>query len=439
MRRSRPAFTLIELLVVILIISLISVLAIPTIVPAIAHRQVSEAGRLLQGALVGARDAAIHNNAPSGIRLLPDIQFTGIDPAYNALNVSFPLAYSRIVPIEPAPNYSEGLAIPWVGAWPNVIHNLFYSGPGIPGVSAIWGHTGALMLFEAVTAPNGLPNPPTSWYWNIRVGDKIQLNNAGPWYTVVGPMLQRPDQGNAELFCNVGPAGAAGAPSVNGGEFLFLVNGADDNANGWTDEGWDGVDNNKDTLIDDVGEWEVERWQGAIHTQPTAGLPYTIVRRPAPSSNAREVSLPSQVVIDATTAFTTQERSRLPINPYTGYVDILVYPNGSIVPTTIYSSPSSVTLGGSFLHFWLAERSDIATPVVATPALPIGVISSLAKPTKPYAGPVIQGQYWLVSLNARTGHTVSLETPLFDDPIAPINNVAYDQAFPFRDNMQGVR
>ena len=32
------------------------------------------------------------------------------------------------------------------------------------------------------------PNSPTSWFWNIRVGDKIQINNAGPWYTVVGPM-----------------------------------------------------------------------------------------------------------------------------------------------------------------------------------------------------------------------------------------------------------
>ena len=35
----------------------------------------SEAARILQGALVGARDAAIHNNTPSGIRLLPDPAF----------------------------------------------------------------------------------------------------------------------------------------------------------------------------------------------------------------------------------------------------------------------------------------------------------------------------------------------------------------------------
>src|SRR4051812_41675340 len=65
-------FTLVELLVVMLIILLVSAVALPTVIPAITHRQVSEAARLLQASLVGARDAAIHKNAPRGIRLLPD-------------------------------------------------------------------------------------------------------------------------------------------------------------------------------------------------------------------------------------------------------------------------------------------------------------------------------------------------------------------------------
>ena len=71
----RRGFTLIELLVVILIILLVSAVTLPTVIPAIAHRQVTEAARLLQGNLVGARDAAIHYNAPRGIRLLPDPAF----------------------------------------------------------------------------------------------------------------------------------------------------------------------------------------------------------------------------------------------------------------------------------------------------------------------------------------------------------------------------
>ncbi len=109
----RGGFTLIELLVVILIILLVSAVALPVVLPALSHRQVSEAARILQGALVGARDAAMHNGTPSGIRLLPDPAFpliyktmpdgtTQIDPTQ-------PLAANRIIPIEMAPGYSSGM------------------------------------------------------------------------------------------------------------------------------------------------------------------------------------------------------------------------------------------------------------------------------------------------------------------------------------------
>src|ERR1044072_5270409 len=74
-RAPSPGFTLLELLAVILIITVVSVIALPTVLPALAHRQGSEAGRVLQGALVGARDKAIHDGRPSGIRLLPDPAF----------------------------------------------------------------------------------------------------------------------------------------------------------------------------------------------------------------------------------------------------------------------------------------------------------------------------------------------------------------------------
>ena len=93
-------------------------------------------------------------------------------------------------------------------------------------------------------------------------------------------------------------------------------------------------------------------------------LPYTIQRRPAPAINAREVALPSKVVIDLTTWGTlrfcrARLNSWLPVNIYTGFVDVLVYPNGTVVPTTIYSTPASFGMSASFFHFWLAERSDV--------------------------------------------------------------------------------
>src|SRR5271157_2115594 len=95
----RPGFTLIELLVVILIILLVSTVTLPSIISAMSHRQVSEAARVLQAALVGARDSAIHNNAISGIRLLPDPTINGINPSSGLLDPTLPLAMSRIVPL----------------------------------------------------------------------------------------------------------------------------------------------------------------------------------------------------------------------------------------------------------------------------------------------------------------------------------------------------
>src|SRR5262245_35643429 len=78
----RGGFTLIELLVVITIILIVSAVALPMVLPALSHRQVSEAARILQGALVGARDSALKNGTASGIRLLPDPAFPLVfDPA----------------------------------------------------------------------------------------------------------------------------------------------------------------------------------------------------------------------------------------------------------------------------------------------------------------------------------------------------------------------
>ncbi len=116
----RRGFTLIELLVVMLIILLVSAVVLPTVIPAISHRQVSEAARILQGALAGARDTAINTNAPAGIRLLPDPVFNGINPTTATLDPTRVLASNRYILIQLAPNYSEGKASVIIPAgWPS--------------------------------------------------------------------------------------------------------------------------------------------------------------------------------------------------------------------------------------------------------------------------------------------------------------------------------
>jgi type II secretory pathway pseudopilin PulG len=491
------------MLIVITIIVVVSVVALPVVLPAFNHRQVSDAARIVQGAIVGARDRATHGGRASGIRLLPDPAFQTIvtdasKPNYGFIDPNAILAANRIIPLDPAPDYSEGLVrIDFTVPLPNTdfkppltVFQVPYPGQGggiysITGLPPAVGQppgAGVLMIEEAIAQndPSGsvpIPNAPTSWYWNIRVGDKLQINNAGIWYTVVGPMIVRPADGNPEAFVNVGPpdmdspltrgiATDAGVVIVHP-EFLLLVNGRDDNHNGWIDEGWDGVDNDTATLasgqvnpgsgiIDDVGEWEVENWASTISATGIPASAYTIRRRPAPSANAREVSLPTDVVIDLTTAFPggTRERSRMPIaafNPYTGYVDIMVNPDGTVLPTTIYSSPTSFDMTtGSFVHLWLAERGDLHEPSGTTaPTLPI--------PEDALKGATVslKGDYRLVTLFSRTGSIESNSNMpfLFDPgnpnakpPIPPIGftntqspTTAYNVNNPFVQAQQGIR
>jgi prepilin-type N-terminal cleavage/methylation domain-containing protein len=444
-------FTLVELLVVITIILLVSAVALPVVLPALAHAQMSEAARALQGALAGARDSAIHNQLPSGIRLLPDPTLNGINPATGLLDANYPLAFNRIVPIESPPPYSEGMVAV------------------LPAGSITLPFPCIAIQEWAVDLTTGLPNSPTSWFWNIRVGDKIQINNAGPFYTVVGPMAIGPNDtltSNTEMFVNVGPPGTTSpvTSSQNGvtvnPEFLYLVNGEDDNGNGWIDEGFDGVNNNYDQetalglphLTDELAEWEAEHLKGsaAIPGGFPNNVPYTILRRPAPAANAREQGLPTNVVVDATTWGGTQERSRLPVNPYTGTVDILIYPGGQVVPTTIYSTPASFGMGGAFLHFWLAERSDVVamnlsttgTPVslstTQTFYLPVGTIQQQLTGTT-YTGPTLQGQYNIVTLFSRNGQVTTNATVQFDNPSNPYNGTTYNPGFPFLPAEQGSR
>jgi hypothetical protein len=223
-------------------------------------------------------------------------------------------------------------------------------------------------------------------------------------------------------------------------EFLLLANGVDDNANGWTDEGWDGVDNNGNGQTDELAEWETELWTGASLTQSITNVPYTIRRRPAPGPNAREVAFPSQVVVDLTTWSSTRERSRLPVNNYTGYVEILVNPDGSVVPTTVYSTPASFGLGSAFLHFWLAERADLAAPSTSVTAAPYLPLPQGLAATR-FNGLELKGEYRLVTVFTRTGQITTNENPPFDQPAATTTTgsaTAYNPNLPFQGAQQGV-
>jgi prepilin-type N-terminal cleavage/methylation domain-containing protein len=515
----RDGFTLVELLVVIFIILLVSAVALPTVIPAITHRQVSEAARLLQGAIVGARDAAIHANAPRGIRLLPDPTFTPLIPqgqtGAGQIDPTRILACNRIVPIQPAPDYSEGFVnILRDPNFPGAISPFPSNLPPFPqqtnpqqfilpypypslavATAGTYVNRASVLMVEQSpytfsTDSSGnvttTVNPPTSWFWNLRVGDKIRFGNSGRLYTIIGPMSIGPADGNSELFVNDGLPGAnqpllqrqyyfnnVPAPLVYP-EYLFLVNGLDDNNDGVIDSGWDGIDNNFDGLIDEMvpsdpsiyyTEWEIELWDDVLSRPPPLtnpqiynvqsntpvptgflNLSYTVIRRPIAAPNQREVALPSNVVIDLTTwgALSAKqpaslERSRLPVNGFTGHVDILVSPQGDVIPSTIYATPAIFGMANSFYHFWLAERGDLFDPdTTAThpPYLPLPVGLN----PNALAGREVKGENRLVTLFTRSGQLTTNEILNFDTQ--NIQNTAppyYNTNIPFLEAQQGAR
>jgi prepilin-type N-terminal cleavage/methylation domain-containing protein len=489
-------FTLVEILVVLAIIALITAVALPTILSGLNERRVSESARVLQAILAGTRDIAIRSNAPRGIRLLPD-------PVFNGQNGN-PLASNRVIPIEPGPDYTEGLVSAVVAS-----NNLdpFYSGLLTLNAianngTAIGGLPGGTYLLLAEsdfsgTASNLIPNNPTTWSQNVRQGDKIRFNDSGAYYTIAGPVngppygitkasfgtgTPNPYSYNSERVISCSP-NSPGIPLASSAgwtpEFLILMNGQDDNGNGWIDEGCDGIDNDGDGIIDpgfnglddsgfingvaypknniidepaemmigngNAGEFEQEVFVGSQASTPPFNQSYTISRRPVVSPNARETTLPAGVVIDLTTwdesSLSTStvllpERSRLPVDAATFYVDIMIDQTGRVVTPgagsdgggTYKNSPLSSL---PFYHFWLTEREGVQplpNPLPSPPAFPL---LPLPKGTPGYNSTVfLTGERRLVTLFVKTGQIVSNSIQNFS---------ATDVNFPFYDAQSGIK
>ena len=142
-------------------------------------------------------------------------------------------------------------------------------------------------------------------------------------------------------------------------------------------------------------------------------------------------------MIDLTTWSTSRERSRLAVNPFTGYVDILLSPDGRVVPTTLYSNPAASGMSSAFLHFWLAERGDVAAPssvVAAAPFLPLPQGIAPAR----FGGAELKGEYRLVTLFSRSGLVTTNENMPFDHPPASASTATYNANRPFMAAQQGI-
>jgi len=577
-RTTNSGFTLVELLVVLFIVGLISAATLPVIIPTLNQRQVQEGSRIVQQAILNARFAAMSTGRPAGVRLLPDPVFSGPD----ATDPLKPLAYNRIIQLEPAPDYSDGmLRVASQGASAREIvtffeycarNNLFWKDMLVgqpPNATRIMYPPNAVPLgnqdvflnmllpalgtnspvykdprivlrqYKAITATE-----PTSWSWNIRAGDrisvgvqnKIQYVIAGPTAPFTPPTGYNKFDYNPERFVNLGSpalmvsnfqlpmtAQIPAFPLIYNSEILYVVgegsrmfDGVDNNTDGVIDPAFDGIDNDGNGYIDDPGEvfyatngssvidpvrdvvaplvllnssaatilqslrttfeWDpVTIGNGVPDPKTGSSVPqeYTIRRRMVPSPNAAEVGLPSDVVIDATTALsyipnyaqnnglalnppninyarfptgdnrayymTDSERSRLPIDLQTRYVDIIFQPDGQVV-TSAATSQNNIPFQVPFYHLWICDRADVfsptdpgngKTPDKFMPRLPLPEGVPLGS-THEYVNDsewVLRNERRLVSIQTRSGRITSQTLELFDST---------DSSIPYADAQKGI-
>jgi hypothetical protein len=190
------------------------------------------------------------------------------------------------------------------------------------------------------------------------------------------------------------------------------------------------------------------------------------------------VGLPADVVIDATTAvgwvadqtnpnggylvlappnvnyvasLTTAERSRLPIDLLTRYVDIVFQPDGQVV-TSAASSVNGAPFQVPFYHLWLTDRGDVFSPTVPVGANRDEYLPRLPMP-KGYLVSAVHRQWvpdpdtsdsyipfqdaeWqlknerrLITIQTRTGRISSSSIEFFDPT---------DQNLPFQDAQKGI-
>jgi len=166
--RTRRGVTLLELLIVLLILLMITAAAVPIVAPALQNRQMREASRMVTSYLGAAKARAIETGRPVGIIIE---RFNGLPFAFQMSQIEVPPPYmgdtfTCVAEVEsvttPAGSLTAGRAA-----------SMF------PGMQAKW--------FKVTMTDRQTGDSSTFNHHLVRVGDRIQFNNQGHEFVILGP------------------------------------------------------------------------------------------------------------------------------------------------------------------------------------------------------------------------------------------------------------
>ena len=361
-RTAPRGFTLVELLVVIAIIGLISAVALPVVLPALNERRVSEAARLLQAVLPAPATPPSGPTPPGASASCP----TRSCPRRHDAAASGVLASNRIIAIEPAPTTPKGWSIARPRRPAPVSANSRsrqsprsqdrrVSGrrpsnhPQQPDHLVLEhppGRQDPVQRLRAVLhdrrADDGRPPVTTP----ARSTNSERLHQQRPAQLRHGRRqdCRRIPRSWSTARTTTATAGSTrpstGSTTTATASSTRATTGSTTTATASSTSRPSSSSADRRAASTSPRSSSARSPRDRRPTNPT----YTIFRRPVVSPGARETTLPAGVVIDLTTwnAPTVDwqrptrptlqpERSRLPVDPYSDYVDIMIAPSGQVV------------------------------------------------------------------------------------------------------------
>ena len=182
----RRGFTLVELLVVMALIAVLAALTIAFFPNAASSARESRAAVQVQSWLNIAKQRALRDQAPRGLRLWivppPGAIVTGIVPILNAVTdcqyLEQPEDYSVGAIQSGLPNPALAMQAAYVAQGYSASNCIFVNGADL------------VNSYSAVTViPNmpiaGFPGDPNIKYWSVQPGDYIEINGTGLLYQIV--------------------------------------------------------------------------------------------------------------------------------------------------------------------------------------------------------------------------------------------------------------